>query len=78
MDSLQLNGRHPHLDRVIDLSSVKRLTVSISQNIEVFDHRSKFTLLKDLFVSRLVSLEDATVFANTVSRLVVWGEYGHD
>ncbi|MCH0629473.1 hypothetical protein JNB11_05825 [Kocuria palustris] len=80
VDSLQLNGRHPHLDRVIDLSSVKQLTVLTSQNVdaEVFNHAPKFTLLKDLFVGNVARLESFTVFSNTVSRLVVWGSYAYN
>ena len=70
VDSLQLNGLHPHLDRVIDLSSVKQLSVLARVNIEVFEYASKFTLLKDLFVRGLVAPEDIEAFSKTVTRLV--------
>ena len=72
VDSLQLNGRHPHLDRVIDLSSVKQLSVLTPRRngIKVFEYASKFTLLKDLFVYSPVAPEIIEAFSKTVTRLV--------
>ena len=73
VDSLQLNGRHPHLDKVIDLSSVKQLSVLTPRRygFEVFEYASKFTLLKDLFVGIPVTPENMEAFPKTVTRLVL-------
>lgn len=68
VDSLQLEGRHPGIADVIDLSSVKQLTVLTLMG-DVFDHASEFTLLTDLFV--LIDAHNVTAFSATVQRLVL-------
>ncbi|CAN3371948.1 hypothetical protein DIURU_002540 [Diutina rugosa] len=68
VDSLQLEGRHPGIAHVIDLSSVKQLTV-LTLTGEVFDHAGEFTSLTDLFV--LIDAHNVTAFSATVRRLVL-------
>lgn len=53
VDSLQLNGRHPGIDKIVNLSSVKQLslmTTTANRDDGIFKHVHQLTLVTDLCV----------------------------
>lgn len=70
VDSLQLNGSHIGIERIIDLSWVKQLTV-LAKDATVYRYAQEFTRLTNLFVRYHIGDNGFVAFATTVRWLVM-------
>lgn len=70
VDSLRLNGSHDNIDGIVNLGSVKQLSV-LTDCVGVYKHASKFTLLTDLYIRYHNGFNEFIALAESVTRLVL-------